>query len=161
MGLKGRLQPLSLRSRFWHLPHLRHGLAWLVVLVTHPTAYSSAQGYEVKTQGDSFMVAFQDASTAMIWALEVQDRLLDAEWSEDILQQESCEQVLSSQPGPDGKTQLLFRGLRVRVGIHTGCPEMEYNPRTNGVDYFGPTVWTYVLCFASAAHSDSRLSVLV
>eukprot|EP00906_Rhabdomonas_costata_P017194 RCo024790 len=99
------------------------------------------QGYEVKTHADSFMVTFQDADSAVLWALDVQDELLDVSWPDDILRQKSCEVVYSTEARDrDGYPAVLFRGLRVRIGMHTGLPEPEYNSRTNRVDYFGPMV---------------------
>ena len=38
------------------------------------------QGFEVKTEGDAFMVAFADALNAVQFALHVQLRLRDAKW---------------------------------------------------------------------------------
>eukprot|EP00906_Rhabdomonas_costata_P011058 RCo015563 len=112
-------------------------------LVTHNAVMREAiqrfKGYEVKTQGDSFMVAFRSAVDAADWCMSVQETLLTAPWPQDILEQPSCCVVHM----PDSSTTsipYLFRGLRVRMGMHVGFPQPEYNPRTNGVDYFGPMV---------------------
>ena len=93
----------------------------------------------MKTQGDSFMVAFRSADAALAWCLDTQKALLFADWPPVILQLNSC--VTVAMPA-EINTDLLyvFRGLRVRMGVHTGFPQAEYNPRTNGVDYFGPMV---------------------
>jgi class 3 adenylate cyclase/ABC-type branched-subunit amino acid transport system substrate-binding protein len=98
------------------------------------------QGYEVKTQGDSFMVAFDNATAAVEWSLAVQHHLMTVDWPDDILAQKSCEIVYADHCNENGSPAHLFRGLRVRIGVHTGFPELEYNPRTNSVDYFGPIV---------------------
>jgi class 3 adenylate cyclase len=83
-------------------------------------------GYEVKTEGDSFMIAFGDPVQAARFCLTAQRGLYEQPWSEDLLAHPEA----SVAPG--------FQGLRVRMGIHVGQPE----PRANGemVDYFGPTV---------------------
>ena len=95
------------------------------------------------------MVAFQEAPVAISWALDVQEALMRVHWPADILKEESCTEVLREDANEnckgEGSEKYLFRGLRVRIGIHTGMPELEYNPRTNGVDYFGPVVRRFVL----------------
>ncbi len=72
-------------------------------------------GYEVKTQGDSFMVAFARATDAVECALDVQRMLRAQQWEQGIEE------------------------LRVRVGIHTGEPFLGYDSGGR-LDYFGPMV---------------------
>ena len=67
-------------------------------------------GYEVKTQGDSFMVAFASVVTAVRWCLEAQRALLEAPWPEVLLDEPDAR----VEQGPHG---LLHRGLRVRMGV--------------------------------------------
>ena len=43
-------------------------------------------GYEVKTEGDAFMVAFQEAADGLSFALEAQQRLFDAAWPSWLLE---------------------------------------------------------------------------
>ncbi|KNC77768.1 hypothetical protein, variant [Sphaeroforma arctica JP610] len=95
-------------------------------------------GYEVKTEGDAFMVAFETSHAALKWALHAQTSLTETVWSEEILSRRSCREVMAE--GPDGSQQTVFRGLRVRMGIHTGCPDCEADPITGRMDYFGPMV---------------------
>jgi len=91
-------------------------------------------GYEVKTEGDAFMVAFLSAEDALKWSLAVQVQLLEADWPKEILE------------SPDGRETrgenglLLFKGLSVRIGIHLGQPVCEKDPVTGRMDYFGPPV---------------------
>jgi len=97
------------------------------------TLLNSAGGYEVKTQGDSFMVAFASVAEAVRWCLEVQEALLKAPWPEELLAQPEA----AEERGPQG---LLYRGLRVRMGVHVGEPELRADPRTGRVDYVGRMV---------------------
>ncbi|KAF3395032.1 hypothetical protein DPV78_008581 [Talaromyces pinophilus] len=91
-------------------------------------------GYEVKTEGDAFMVAFSTTSAALLWCFNCQTQLLEAEWPKEILEQPQCKERYDK----DGN--LIFRGLSVRMGTHWGEPVCEKDPVTNRMDYFGPMV---------------------
>jgi predicted ATPase/class 3 adenylate cyclase len=90
-------------------------------------------GYEVKTQGDSFMIAFAWVGEALRWCLDVQEALLHVPWPAELLEHA----VAAEKRGPRG---LLHRGLRVRMGLHVGEPECRVDPRTGRVDYLGRMV---------------------
>ncbi|KJE94051.1 hypothetical protein CAOG_04748 [Capsaspora owczarzaki ATCC 30864] len=89
-------------------------------------------GYEVKTEGDAFMVSFEHAIDALRWCLTAQIQLLEMELPQEI--RSACRE----ENGPDG--ELLFRGISVRMGIYTGLPDCEPDPLTGRMDYFGPVV---------------------
>lgn len=91
-------------------------------------------GYEVKTEGDAFMVSFKTATAALLWCFSVQSHLLDAPWPQSILDSPHCAEASDL----DGNT--IFRGLSVRMGIHYGSPVCERDPVTRRMDYFGPMV---------------------
>ena len=50
-------------------------------------------GYEVKTDGDSFMVSFSDIMSAIQWCLDVQIELIKIDWPKNILESEDGEEV--------------------------------------------------------------------
>jgi len=91
-------------------------------------------GYEVKTEGDAFMVAFSTTTAALLWCFNCQVQLLEAEWPTEILEQPQCRERF------DTDHNVIFRGLSVRMGIHWGEPVCEKDPVTNRMDYFGPMV---------------------
>lgn len=91
-------------------------------------------GYEVKTEGDAFMVAFPTVTSALLWAFTIQVSLLEVAWPQEILSSVNGQEVTD----PDGN--MLFRGLSVRMGIHWGRPVCETDPVTRRMDYFGPMV---------------------
>lgn len=74
--------------------------------------------------------------------------LLDADWPAEIL--ESVHASVSTMEDPltdnnsstssTGNKVLLYRGLRVRMGIHTGTPLHQLDPVTGRMDYFGQMV---------------------
>ncbi len=97
------------------------GDAFGAVLTDHNTLMreliAEHSGYEVKTEGDAFMVAFADAPDAVRWALAVQERMPGLE--------------AAKEQGVD---------IRVRIGAHTGEPICEADPTSGRMDYFGPMV---------------------
>jgi class 3 adenylate cyclase len=90
-------------------------------------------GYEVKTEGDAFMVAFQEAGPAVAMCLTMQERLQAADWPDALNDDAVAEFAGTPEDG-------LFRGLRVRMGVHTGTPDCQPDPVTGRMDYFGRMV---------------------
>lgn len=91
-------------------------------------------GYEVKTEGDSFMCSFPTTLAAVWWCLTIQVQLLHESWPLEILE---CE---DGKPVYDANGELIARGLSVRMGIHSGTPLCETDLITHRMDYFGPMV---------------------
>jgi adenylate cyclase len=91
-------------------------------------------GYEVKTEGDSFMCSFPTSLAAVWWCVTVQHQLLHEPWPLEILE---CE---DGKPTYDAQGRLIARGLSVRMGIHCGSPSPEPDPITHRMDYFGSMV---------------------
>jgi predicted ATPase/class 3 adenylate cyclase/Tfp pilus assembly protein PilF len=106
-------------------------------------------GYEVKTEGDAFMVAFARAADAVRWCLDAQLALLDARWPEAIF--DRPEAAIARQGD-----HILFRGLRVRMGAHIGEPDCRPDPVTGRMDYFGPVV-NRAARVANAGHGGQTL----
>jgi adenylate cyclase len=91
-------------------------------------------GYEVKTEGDAFMVSFPTATSALLWCFAVQQALLEVQWPSEILSSVLGQEIY------DNDHNLIFKGLSVRMGIHWGRPVCENDPVTRRMDYFGPMV---------------------
>ncbi|KAK5115157.1 hypothetical protein LTR85_009915 [Meristemomyces frigidus] len=91
-------------------------------------------GYEVKTEGDAFMVAFPTVTSALLWCFTIQSQLLEVQWPQEILSSVHGEEM------QDADGNVIFRGLSVRMGIHWGRPVCEVDPVTKRMDYFGPMV---------------------
>ncbi|KAJ5038748.1 uncharacterized protein L3040_006428 [Drepanopeziza brunnea f. sp. 'multigermtubi'] len=91
-------------------------------------------GYEVKTEGDAFMVSFPTATSALLWCFAVQQALLEVQWPSEVLSSSLGQEVY------DNDHTLIFKGLSVRMGIHWGGPVCEHDPVTRRMDYFGPMV---------------------
>ena len=70
------------------------------------------EGYEVKTEGDAFMVAFQDPRKALRCALDIQLQLNRCTTWPKGMEKHKDAAVLKDDSG-----NLIFRGLRVRIGM--------------------------------------------
>ena len=68
-------------------------------------------------------MAFHDPIDAISWALEVQHKLLLLDWPDALLSHDDAKEEYA--PGAAAKTQaaVIFRGLRVRMAVHTGMPD--------------------------------------
>ena len=95
---------------------------------------SEYHGYEVKSESDSFMVAFQESENAIIAAVSIQEELMKAPWPKNLLTTHSTREERDN----DGK--LIFRGLRVRIGINSGAAYSTTDIVTGRADYFGNSV---------------------
>jgi adenylate cyclase len=92
-------------------------------------------GYEVKTEGDAFIVSFPTPTAALLWCFIVQTQLLTtSEWPAEIISSDQGFEV------KDNEGNLIFRGLSVRMGVHWGKPVCEMDVVTKRMDYFGPMV---------------------
>ncbi len=50
-------------------------------------------GYEINTEGDSFSIAFLDVPRAVLFCLNVQQRLLETNWPQEVLRLPTCKPV--------------------------------------------------------------------
>ena len=91
-------------------------------------------GYEVKTEGDAFMVAFSEAESAVQFALKAQIELKEADWPSMFI--DDSLPIEAARSSDDEH----FRGLRVRMGIHIGKPTSTLDPTTGRMDYLGRMV---------------------
>ena len=73
-------------------------------------------GYEIHTQGDAFEVAFATAAYAVQFCLWVQDELATHHWSGEVLG------VTNFAETRDENGDVIFRGPRVRMGVHAAEP---------------------------------------
>ena len=93
------------------------------------------KGYEVKTIGDAFMIAFCKASDALDFAYDLQHQLLLCDWPPEIDAQ--YRKMLNEG---NASSVMQFHGLRVRVVAHSGLAEIRFDEQTQGYDYYGTVV---------------------
>nr|AEL79573.1 esag4 [Trypanosoma evansi] len=106
--------------------------------------------YEVKTVGDSFMIACKSPFAAAQLACDLQRCFLEHDWKTDVFDTSyrEFERQRAEDDGdyvpptghldPDVYSR-LWNGLRVRVGIHTGLCDIRHDEVTKGYDYYGRT----------------------
>lgn len=106
-------------------------------------------GYEVKTIGDSFMIALSSADAALLLANDIQKDLLHADWPTELANMPSgCSEFVNVRGEKMAKR--VYNGLRVRIGIHVGKHsdlkdgegqvQTKYDEVAKGYDYYGPAV---------------------
>lgn len=115
-----------------------HAAAMASAMQTHDntirTLITANSGYEVKQNGDGFMIAFRSASSAVQFCLDVQEQLLDENWPSAILK------LAPGKETTDEKGHVLFRGLKLRMSAHWGEPVCNWNEVIQRMDYLGPMV---------------------
>jgi adenylate cyclase len=94
----------------------------------------------------NFVCAFQRSLDALVFANELQLVLVELPWSAQLLGSPmAC-------PHYSVGGRLVFRGLRVKVGMCSGTPSrVQVSPRTGRMEYFGP-ILNHAARVASAAH---------
>eukprot|EP00727_Mastigamoeba_balamuthi_P005300 m51a1_g14769 putative serine threonine-protein kinase ctr1 (1040) ;mRNA; f:377902-382435 len=88
-------------------------------------------GYEVMAEGDAFMLAFPSTVDALQFCVEAQESLLRADWDPQLDSQMMSSKVTIGN-------QLLYNGLRARMGVHVGMPHVSSD--CGNVEYSGPCV---------------------
>ncbi|KNC55391.1 adenylate/guanylate cyclase [Thecamonas trahens ATCC 50062] len=91
-------------------------------------------GYEVKTEGDAFMIAFHQPIDAISFCGKMQLMLMKQKWPAQIMNHPYC------KVEKDSSGKVVFKGLRVRMGVHTGYPSCRKDDNTGIMDYFGSMV---------------------
>jgi class 3 adenylate cyclase len=89
-------------------------------------------GAEVSCVKNCFTVAFSDPLQAVLFALAAQEKLIALDWPAKLFQCPPAAVVVDAS----GKT--LFRGLRVRMGVHYGLPDRGLDPASKKTTYWGP-----------------------
>lgn len=80
------------------------------------------RGYEITTCGDAFQLAFHSIGDAISFCMDVQLQLLEVKWPHGL--EGVVPSTKTKRVGPL-KKHLLFRGIRVRMGIHDANEEIE------------------------------------
>ncbi|EFC37436.1 predicted protein [Naegleria gruberi] len=93
------------------------------------------KGFEVKTQGDCFYVVFKDPLDGIDWAMSCQHELMSIAWPSELLQMYDCRTEFNNET-----KEIVWNGIRVRMGLHFGYAEKIFDKVVNRPDYFGNTI---------------------
>ena len=122
----------DIRSSTWIWEHAPEGMR--AGLKIHNSVMREVMqafgGYEVKTIGDAFMIAFTSTQDGVNFGLRVHELLREAVWPESLLE----DAPICAEQGS------LWGGLTVRIGVNTGPVTVEQATLTGRTDYFGHTV---------------------
>ncbi|AVL95162.1 putative serine/threonine protein kinase receptor [Moumouvirus australiensis] len=103
-------------------------------IVTKYSGYESLSPKDRNSGEGSFCLIFTSIGDAIRCCEEIQETLLTLDWPKILLESDlACEEF-------DNQDQLLFRGLRVRMGIHFGTAKIVQDPLTKKYQYSGPVV---------------------
>jgi class 3 adenylate cyclase len=94
------------------------------------TCIDRHHGHEVTTEGDAFFVAFHTGADAIEFCCDVQLGMRHLAWPAPML---ADERLAESGNG-------VWRGLRVRMGVHVGCSKSKVHAVTHVHTYSGPEV---------------------
>ncbi len=99
------------------------------------------QGYEAlfirgRNSGEgSFCMAFQQTIKALEWCSEAQQELVKVEWPKTLLEHPGA-----AEEWGDTDNRIIFKGLRVRMGVHVGRPKLVRDAISRKIEYMGPCV---------------------
>jgi hypothetical protein len=73
-----------------------------------------AGGYEIMTEGDSFIIAFSSVAAACAFCVEVQYRLLEVNWSKRVLALPACK-IMRGAPKKQMSLHVISTGVQSHV----------------------------------------------
>jgi len=120
---------------FTRISHIHTSRTYTHLTHTHTHIHTHTHLHTSHTYMHTYIqVTFFNFLDAVRWCIAVQRALLQAEWPESILTLPfSCKKR-------DKSDKLIFNGIRIRMGIHTGFPNCRRNPVTGRMDYYGKCV---------------------
>ena len=107
-------------------------------------------GHGVRIDGPTQLLVWSKPAGALEFALALQEHLLDLHWPLALLEQPEA----AVERGDDD--EVVHRGLRVRVALHTGHPRTRWDADRRLRVYSGPAV-SHVARVARAANSGQVL----
>lgn len=88
---------------------LKHDIVMREALYAH-------RGLEIDTEGDAFRLGFAEVTDAVLFCMDLQERLLQVKWPKLVLK------IPAFKAEVDGDGNRIWAGPRVRMGIHLALP---------------------------------------
>ncbi|KNC51320.1 adenylate and Guanylate cyclase catalytic domain-containing protein [Thecamonas trahens ATCC 50062] len=124
--------------------------AMIDVLETHNAimrdTMAATGGYEFKTEGDAFFVAYTNVEDVIAFCVYVQDALMATAWP-----------AWLNEALPTGDPS-VWNGVRVRMGVHVGPASHTFDERAARMLYFGRVVKLATLVTDSGAGGQIMVS---
>ncbi|AGF85754.1 tyrosine kinase family protein [Moumouvirus goulette] len=105
-------------------------------LIQKHKGYESITSLERNSGEGSFCVIFSTSNDAIEFAIDVQLQMLQANWSDKLLK------ITHTREELDHNDTIIYRGLRVRIGINSGPVKIIRDNTIGKYYYSGPTVNT-------------------
>eukprot|EP00899_Mesostigma_viride_P015324 jgi/Mesvir1/23793/Mv10608-RA.3 len=125
-------------------------LVWFV-----QSRLSRYDAYECEEKDGMFMLAFRSAVKAACFAEAIQQEAMALPWPPHLLEQEAAAEVVKLASNADGTPRLdrvVFRGLRLQIGLCMGIPnDCRPHVATGRAAYFGQVVNRAARIAATAA----------
>eukprot|EP00899_Mesostigma_viride_P014347 jgi/Mesvir1/22913/Mv19431-RA.2 len=142
-------------------PGYQGGVDLLVAFVQSRLAEFEA--YEVEEKEGNFLLAFRSAAKAVQFAETIQREAMDLPWSPKLLEEEQAAEVvkpaLPSVEGSLAKEMVVFRGLRLQIGMCMEMPsDCQPHMATGRAAYFGPVVNRAARIAATAAPGQTLVN---
>ncbi|KAG1661133.1 hypothetical protein FOA52_011864 [Chlamydomonas sp. UWO 241] len=96
-------------------------------------------GYLIEAVDGLFLASFASPATAIPWALKCNEAMLGVDWGDALLHHSLCEELFISSPARGGHVTktVVFRGLRLKVGIDIGQVLSEVHAMAGRLTYRG------------------------
>lgn len=113
---------------------------------------TKSNGYIIQTKGDSFICCWKKTINAINCALALQIKLQEADWPSDLLNEEETKEIR------DNFGKIMFRGFRIRIGLHLGQPLTRIDPLSDQLEYYGAVKERLDLVFSYAKGGQIAIS---
>ncbi|ELR18280.1 protein kinase domain containing protein [Acanthamoeba castellanii str. Neff] len=141
------ISDISGADRLWELYHSAACEATMIHNVLMRDLMATHNGYEVHMSGlkasmgaGTFCVAFRQAIGAVAWCSSAQRALVVADWPAGLLRINGAH----AEYGNSSDEHFVYRGLRVRMGVHVGPVRRIMDPKTRRVEYIGSQAIAHV-----------------
>lgn len=105
------------------------------------SALTYGDAYECENNDGDFVLSFRRPDIALLFAMNLHSALMEVDWNPRLLELDECQTMYGPSTRPNTTSQemqLLYRGLRCRVGVLCGRPHaIRAHASTGRAAYYG------------------------